>query len=148
MPDYELELQSLFMDTIGGLKTSMKNTMKGNGLTLSPLYFMILKQIHETENCTANYLADTTGRDKGQVTRLVQEVMNQELVIKCPNPNDKRSQFLLLTDKGLNLYHQLAAADLAILKGMRANVSDDELQIFLKIGTKMLNNLDAINSPK
>ncbi|NVK73147.1 MAG: winged helix-turn-helix transcriptional regulator [Oceanospirillaceae bacterium] len=148
MPDYELELQSLFMDTIGGLKTSMKNTMKGNGLTLSPLYFMILKQIHETENCTANYLADTTGRDKGQVTRLVQEVMNQELVIKCPNPNDKRSQFLLLTDKGLNLYHQLAAADLAILKGMRANVSDDELQIFLKIGAKMLNNLDAINSPK
>ena len=68
---------------------------------------MILKHIHETENCTANYLADITERDKGQVTRLVQEVVNQELVIKTQNPHDKRSQFLLLTEKGLGFYQQL-----------------------------------------
>lgn len=145
MSHYESELQTFFINTIGGLKISMKNIMKENGLTLSPLYFMILKNIHETENCTANYLADITERDKGQVTRLIQEVVNQELVIKSPNPNDKRSQFLGLTEKGLSLYQQLAKADQAALKKMRANVSDEELKTFLDTGAKMLSNLNAIN---
>ncbi|RBP81844.1 MarR family transcriptional regulator [Marinomonas rhizomae] len=145
MSHYESELQTFFINTIGGLKISMKNIMKENGLTLSPLYFMILKNIHETENCTANYLADITERDKGQVTRLIQEVVNQELVIKSPNPNDKRSQFLRLTEKGLSFYQQLAKADQAALKKMRANVSDEELKTFLDTGAKMLSNLNAIN---
>ncbi|MGO2512073.1 MarR family winged helix-turn-helix transcriptional regulator [Marinomonas polaris] len=145
MQNYESELQTLLINTIGGLKASMKNIMKEKGLPLSPLYFMILKHIHETENCTANYLADITERDKGQVTRLVQEVVNQELVIKTQNPHDKRSQFLLLTEKGLGFYQQLAKADKAVLKEMRADVSDEELKKFLEIGAKMLTNLHAIN---
>lgn len=145
MPHHESELQTLFISTIGGLKTSMKNAMKKNGIPLSPLYFMVLKNIHETENCTANYLADITERDKGQITRLIQDVVNQQLVVKFPNPKDKRSQFLQLTEKGLSFYLQLAEADQAILKEMRTDVSDQELKVFLDIGTKMLSNLNAIN---
>ncbi|MCW8355804.1 MAG: MarR family winged helix-turn-helix transcriptional regulator [Marinomonas sp.] len=141
----ESELQALFMHTITGLKISMKNIMKDKALSLSPLYFMLLKTIHDTENCTANYLADATERDKGQITRLVKEMMQQGLVQKQPNPHDKRSQFLQLTESGLGCFEQLAIADQAVLKEMRANVSDDELTTFLEIGNKMLQNLHKIN---
>jgi DNA-binding MarR family transcriptional regulator len=146
MRNYELELQSLFINTVSGLKTSMKGTMKEKGLLLSPLYFMILKQIHDIENCTAHHLAESTERDKGQITRLVNEVMDHGYVIKTPNPNDKRSQFLQFTNKGLECYQQLASADHAILAKMRADISDDDLQKFLGIGQKMLANLNAINN--
>ena len=146
MLNYESELQSLFISTISGLKTSMKDIMKEKGLLLSPLYFMVLKQIHDIENCTAHHLAESTERDKGQITRLVHEVMDHGYVIKTPNPNDKRSQFLQLTDKGLECYQQLASADHAILAEMRADISDDDLQKFLGIGQKMLANLNAINN--
>lgn len=145
MHNYESELQSLFINTISGLKTSMKDTMKEKGILLSPLYFMVLKQIHDIGNCTAHHLAESTERDKGQITRLVHEVMDHGYVIKTPNPNDKRSQFLKLTDKGLECYQQLASADHAILAKMRADISDDDLQKFLGIGQKMLANLNAIN---
>ena len=145
MHNYESELQSLFINTIGGLKTSMKDTMKEKGLQLSPLYFMVLKQIHDIDNCTAHHLAESTERDKGQITRLVNEVMDHGYVIKTPNPNDKRSQFLQLTDRGLECYQQLASADHAILTKMRTDISDEELKKFLEIGKKMLANLNSIN---
>ena len=146
MQHYESELQTLFINTISGLKVSMKAIMKEQGLSLSPLHFMILKNIYETENCTANYLADVAAKDKGQVTRLIQEVINQGLIIKSPNPNDKRSQYLFLTDKGLTVYQHLAQADQKVLKEMRKDVSDEELKAFLNIGKKMLANLNTVIS--
>ncbi|MCS7487277.1 hypothetical protein UA24_12570 [Marinomonas sp. BSi20414] len=145
MHSTESALQTLFMNTISGLKTSMKNIMKEKQLSLSPMYFMILKNIHDTQDCTANYLADVTEKDKGQITRLVQELINQSLVTKMPNPMDKRSQFLKLTPHGRQCYQELASADQAVLKDMRANISDEELKHFLTIGEKMLSNLNTIN---
>jgi DNA-binding MarR family transcriptional regulator len=145
MHSTESALQTLFMNTISGLKTSMKNIMKERQLSLSPMYFMILKNIHDTQNCTANYLADVTEKDKGQITRLVQELINQSFVTKMPNPTDKRSQFLELTPRGVQCYQELASADQAVLKEMRENISDEELKHFLTIGEKMLSNLNAIN---
>lgn len=145
MHNYESELQSLFMNIINGLKISMKATMKEKGLLLSPLYFMLLKQIHDTQNCTAHHLAESTDRDKGQITRLIKEIIRQGFVTKHPNPNDKRSQFLQLTNKGLECYQQLAYADETILKKIRADISDAELKKFLEIGTKMQSSLNAIN---
>mgnify|MGYP003624540640 FL=1 len=148
MKNHESELQTLLISTINGLKISMKSIMKEQGIPLSPLYFMILKRIHNTENCTANFLADVTEKDKGQITRLVKEVIAEGLVIKRPNPNDKRSQFLQLTDNGLACYMALENADKAVLKEMRSEVSDEELQQFLSVGAKMLTKLNAINYKK
>ena len=145
MHNTESALQALFMNTIGGLKTSMKNIMKEKQLSLSPIYFLVLKNIHDTPDCTANYLADITEKDKGQITRLVQELMNQSMVAKMPNPTDKRSQFLELTPMGMACYQALASADRAVLKEMRANISNEDLTLFLAIGEKMLANLNAIN---
>jgi DNA-binding MarR family transcriptional regulator len=148
MKSHESELQALLISTISGLKISMKNIMKEKGIPLSPLYFMILKRIHDTENCTANFLADVTEKDKGQITRLVKEVIEKGLVIKRPNPSDKRSQFLQLTDSGLECYGELENADKAVLKEMRSEISDEEMQLFLTVGAKMLSKLNTINHKK
>lgn len=146
MANYESDLQKTFIQIIYGLKTAMRNTMKEKDVTLSPLYFMMLKGMHEIENCTAHNLTEFTQRDKGQVTRLIKELIAQDFVRKKANPSDKRSQFLYLTEKGLACYLELQAADNEALTFMRSQISDKELQKFLSVGQKMVANLKTYNS--
>ena len=92
MPHFESQLQQIFMQTIIGLQRSMKQTMKRQQLSLTPLSFLMLKSIHDTAECTAHSIAEMTYKDKGQITRLLKELIDQELIEKHPNPKDKRSQ--------------------------------------------------------
>lgn len=54
--------------------------------------------------------------DKGQITRLVKELVSKGLVDKVANPNDKRSQFLTLSEQGEECFKRLQDFDFMILK--------------------------------
>ena len=142
MINYELELQNTFIQIVGSLKKSMTHAMKDLDLDLCPSHFVVLRNIHTVENCTPNALAIYFRKDKAQITRLLKQLVKQELVSKAPNPDDKRSQLLTLTEKGVECFKLLEASDLKMLAGMKAGISDDELTQFLKIGAKMASNLD------
>lgn len=58
-------------------------------------------------------------------------------VQKVANPDDKRSQFLTLADKGVERFRVLRASDIETLAAMREGISDEELVQLLLIGAKM-----------
>ena len=93
--------------------------------------------------CTAIDIAHYLNRDKAQVTRLVNALINQELVKKSPNPEDKRSQLLILTDKGQEVMSKVSDIDRDMLKRMTKGMAEDELEQFRKIAKKMAQNLES-----
>ena len=141
MEGYQSELQNMFIQILGGLKHSMTEHLKAQGLELSPLHFIVLRSIHHIESCTSNALADYLRKDKGQITRLVKELVGKGLVEKVANPNDKRSQFLILSEQGSACFKGLQEFDFVTLANMREGISDAELAQFLSIGEKMAANL-------
>lgn len=142
MRDFESELQNTIVQIVGSFKRSMSQAMKQQGWDLSPLHFLIIRSIHLIEGCTPNTLSNYLKKDKAQITRLLNPLLKQGIVQKIANPNDKRSQYLTLTDKGLEWYTVLQASDLETLAAMRKGISDEELAQFLLIGEKMAGNLE------
>ena len=105
-----------------------------------------MKIITKKSPCTAIDIAHFLNRDKAQVTRLVNALINQELVKKSPNPEDKRSQLLVLTSKGEEIMNEVSNIDREMLQKMTKGMNEDELEQFSQIANKMAQNLE--NNPK
>tara|TARA_Y100001956_G_scaffold34087_1_gene33482 strand:+ start:1423 stop:1797 length:375 start_codon:yes stop_codon:yes gene_type:complete len=113
---------------------------------IAPMNIRVMKIITKKSPCTAIDIAHFLNRDKAQVTRLVNALINQELVKKSPNPEDKRSQLLVLTNKGEDIMTKVSNIDREMLQRMTKGMNEDELEQFSQIASKMAQNLE--NNPK
>ncbi|NRA22353.1 MAG: MarR family transcriptional regulator [Oceanospirillaceae bacterium] len=124
------------------LKRSVLHRIDCESMPLSPMHVRVLKTIEYNAACTANDIAIELDRDKAQVTRLVNTLVELGIVGRQRNPSDKRSQILLILDKGKNLLLRIEAIDHGILQQLGDRVSADELVIFAKIASKMADSLE------
>ncbi|MCO4787206.1 MarR family winged helix-turn-helix transcriptional regulator [Marinomonas atlantica] len=141
MAGIERDIQTALIGIISGLKHAMRFAMQESSTPLSPLYFIILKMIHDNENSTAIMIAQRCGRDKGQITRLIKELEKYNMVRKKQNPADKRSSFIELTQQGAQSFKTLESYDLEALTVMTRGLSDEQLQQYLEISMVMADNL-------
>jgi DNA-binding MarR family transcriptional regulator len=123
------------------LTEQMVLNIKEHGLELAPMHVRTLKIIRMNENCTTQTVVGILHRNKSQVTRLVNELLKQELVYKEANPNDKRSQFLLLTDKGNDIFDQLRPTEHQIVNTMIHDIDEKQLEEFIEVIQLMAENL-------
>ena len=142
MAKLERDIQHALIGIISGLKHAMRFAMQEHDIPLSPLYFLIMKLIHETSQCTPMLIAEHSGRDKGQITRLLKELDQHQLLIRESNPEDKRSFFINLSDKGLECYKLLEELDMEALEAMTRGLSEQQLQTFLETAAQMSHNLE------
>ncbi|HIF9342046.1 TPA: MarR family winged helix-turn-helix transcriptional regulator [Photobacterium damselae] len=111
-------------------------------LEVAPMHVRVLKIINKkSPHCTANDIAIMLTRDKAQITRLVNTLIAQSLVEKRSNSQDRRSQFLVLTQEGEDLIKKIRVVDESIKKKMMNGLTEKELQEITAISQKMVNNL-------
>jgi DNA-binding MarR family transcriptional regulator len=101
-----------------------------------------MKIIDRKKPCTANDIANFLGRDKAQVTRLANTLLERNLISKEPNPDDKRSQYLCITPTGALLVNEIAKIDEKVVSMMTKNIKEEELRAFEKVADLMANNLE------
>lgn len=123
------------------LTEQMVLNIKEQGIELAAMHVRTLKIIRMNENCTTQTVVRILHRDKAQVTRLVNELLKRELVYKEANPNDKRSQFLSLTDKGNDIFDLLRPTEYQIVKRMTRDIDEKQLEEFLEAIQLMVENL-------
>ncbi|MGD1907442.1 MAG: MarR family winged helix-turn-helix transcriptional regulator [Leptolyngbyaceae cyanobacterium] len=101
----------------------------------------ILKMIATMEDCTAQRIAQTIHRDKAQVNRVVQELVAQEMVERKPNPADKRSQLLRLSDKGEAALRAMNAVEDRVLRRMTHDIEIENQKTFIALAEQLRRNL-------
>lgn len=138
-------LESIFR-LVHSLKRKMSEQIESLDSEIAPMNIRVMKIITKKSPCTAIDIAHFLNRDKAQVTRLVNALINQELVKKSPNPEDKRSQLLVLTNKGEEIMTKVSNIDREMLQRMTKGMNEDELEQFSQIASKMAQNLE--NNPK
>ncbi|EGU42346.1 MULTISPECIES: MarR family winged helix-turn-helix transcriptional regulator [Vibrio] len=138
-------LESIFR-LVHSLKRKMSEQIESLDSEIAPMNIRVMKIITKKSPCTAIDIAHFLNRDKAQVTRLVNALINQELVKKSPNPEDKRSQLLVLTNKGEDIMTKVSNIDREMLQRMTKGMNEDELEQFSQIASKMAQNLE--NNPK
>lgn len=141
MPDGK-SLTSLFK-LVHSLKQNMQKQIEALNLEISPMHVRVFKIIANKPECSAVDIVHFLGRDKAQITRLLNGLIEQKLIIKVPNPDDKRSQCLRISEKGQSIMAKIAKLDKAMLLQIKQGVSDGELEAFQQIADKMAKNLKS-----
>ncbi|WP_162064429.1 MarR family winged helix-turn-helix transcriptional regulator [Vibrio taketomensis] len=134
-------MDSLFQ-LVHSLKRNMQQQIEALELDIAPMHVRVLKIINSKPQCTAVDIANLLDRDKAQVTRLLNTLLEQTLITKQPNPEDKRSQCLRLTDDGQAIMAKLANIDAVIFEKMKAGLSSQDLDTFQRLARLMTANLD------
>lgn len=101
----------------------------------------VLKVVMMVENCTPMDIARANHLEKAQVTRIVKELIEKDIVNKVANPNDKRSQMLSITEKGLSVMNKIKKLEQSILAKMTEGVSESEIEHFNQIANRFSDNL-------
>lgn len=133
-------LDTLFK-LVHAIKRNVYEHIETLELDIVPMNVRVLKIISKKPQCTAVDIAHFLDRDKAQVTRLLSSLINQELIVKEPNPEDKRSQCLRVTEAGQAIMAKITDADITMLEKMHKGIATEGLEQFYNTARQMTKNL-------
>jgi DNA-binding MarR family transcriptional regulator len=80
--------------------------VESEGVTVSE--WVVLRTLFDAAPCSPRVLADCTGLHKAPISRLLDRLLQKQLVQRKADPEDARAQIITLTPKGSALVPRLA----------------------------------------
>lgn len=94
------------------------------------------------EGLTQRELASLMAIENPTLVRLLDSLEQQELIERRACPNDRRARRLHLTDGGRDFMEELTARANELRDGMLDGVSDDDIEVALKVFHKIMDNAE------
>ncbi len=117
------------------------------GADLAPQQLRTMRLIWSGENVTLVDVADTLKRDKAQVVRLIDKLVEAGMVTREPNPDDGRSKILQLTQKGLAFFEGIEALEAEFSEKLTEGIARKDLETFFRVSDILSKNLRDIDVP-
>lgn len=99
-----LNTQETYTLLTGRLSMTLNRTLlqyfKANNIPLTREQWSILAVLWKEDGCSQQTLATETHRDKPSVTRLLDKMEKEGLVVRKADENDRRLNLIFLTEKG------------------------------------------------
>lgn len=99
-----LNTQETYTLLTGRLSMTLNRTLlqhfKANNIPLTREQWSILAVLWKEDGCSQQTLATETYRDKPSVTRLLDKMEKEGLVVRKADENDRRLNLIFLTEKG------------------------------------------------
>ena len=133
-------IESMFR-LMRSFKSRLSAELETEGLSIAPMHMKLLKMIAAMDECTAQRIAQAINRDKAQVNRVVQDLVAQAMIERSPNPVDKRSQLLRLSDKGEAALQSMKAVENRVLCRMTHGIEIENQQTFIALAEQLRSNL-------
>ncbi|MHB0775628.1 MarR family winged helix-turn-helix transcriptional regulator [Halomonas sp. WWR20] len=138
---HESDIRQVLWQLAFQFKVSAKRAVRQHDLKLNGMHVRLLQMIHAHPGCTANRLVTITGRDKAQITRVIQELESMGLIARTPHPDDRRSHLLALSNDGESLMTRIGKAEDEVERALLKGISRQDQATFIEIGNRMLTNL-------
>ncbi len=143
MSDYG-SLESLF-HLVHAIKRRQHLQAERLDLGITSMHIRVIKIVEKKAPCTAIDIASFLGRDKAQVTRLLNALIEKGLITREPNPNDKRSHYLRIAEAGKVIMEKIRGIDKETLQQMTRNLKPEELEEFKRLARLMAENLRSVS---
>ncbi|MFZ4550437.1 MAG: MarR family winged helix-turn-helix transcriptional regulator [Aquabacterium sp.] len=111
----------------GSVKAAIVQTLSDQART-PPMGLRMLQLCARQPGITPQALAEGSGRDKAQITRLVKMLLEEGLLERQPHPQDKRSYSLWLTPQGQQALHTFEHAQALVASQLFGELSAAQLQ--------------------
>ena len=117
--------------------------LKVNNIDLTPEQFLLVDLLWNQGNLSQQQLADRMHKDKNSITKLIDAIEQKGLVVREQNPSDRRSNTIVLTEKGHNLKLEAKKVGISLLDKMLEGLSKEEIQSFIDIMRRISNNMSV-----
>lgn len=114
---------------------------KNAGLGITVEQWTILAILWQKDKVTQQTLSDMTFRDKPSITRLIDNLEKQKLVVRVPDTSDRRANLIYLTQKGIDLENKASIIINEVVDATLAKISDEEMIACRNVLKKVLDNL-------
>ena len=123
------------------LKQYTAAMLKFHNIDLTPEQFLLLDLLWNKGPLSQQELADSLLKDKNSVTKLVDALERKGFVARRQNPNDRRSNTIILTETATKLKDDAKIKGVSILDKMIAGIKEEELYLFLGTLQKLCANM-------
>ncbi|MBY0246012.1 MAG: MarR family transcriptional regulator [Sphingobacteriaceae bacterium] len=119
----------------------LQRNLKNENLDISIEQWSLLYRLWQNDGQTQQQLCESTFRDKPSITRLIDNLEKQNLVLRVADENDRRINRIFLNEKAKDIQAKsLTAADQTLSEALE-NVTDHDLEVCKAVLTKVLSNL-------
>jgi DNA-binding MarR family transcriptional regulator len=136
-PDVLDQLQQLTAELRGQFFQQLGSEFAG----LSAMHSRVLLMIARASVVTAQQISELLRRDKAQITRLLNDLQQQGLVLRQADPQDGRRQLLLLSEQGQQLAARLKVKKRQIASTMLRGLSEQQQRQMSELLALMYSNL-------
>lgn len=145
MTALELDQQVVFGILSGRASTAIARRLyrefRLNGLQITPEQWVILMALTNKDGITQQELAITTYKDKPSITRLINNLEKQSLVVRSSSKSDKRMNQIYITKSGLFLYENAHMAAINVMKDALYGLIEDDIRMGERILKQIFKNL-------
>lgn len=121
--------------TANAMKNRFNNFLKPYKLTSEQ--YVIMKSVEENPDITPTQLADITFKDKTTITRMIDTLVKNEMLIRIPKLDDRRAYKIKWSKTGENIMKEILPISEEVITKLRSQFSQKELSSFLNILEKL-----------
>ena len=144
MDPFKFDIQLIFAILNGKVSTAINRKLyrnfRLNGIDISPEQWTILLSLWEKDGVTQQELCNATFKDKPSMTRLIDNMERQHLVVRISDKRDRRTNLIHLTKTGRELEKQAFVIANQTLKEALDGVPLEDLKIGQEVLRKIFMN--------
>lgn len=106
---------------------------------VTPEQWIVLDELWRNEGLTQLEISQATFRQQTSTSRIIDNLVKRELVYRAPNPLDKRSNIIHLTEKGKGLQKSLLKIVIQTMEDAVSEIDETNLNNCLQV----LNTISA-----
>lgn len=118
--------------------------LRNKGIDLTPEQLLVLDMLWNEGEMSQQKIADSIGKDKNSVTKLVDALEKKGMVIRRRDSSDKRSNTIILTQKAESIKSATKEFGIAMLDVILKGISEEDLQILIRTLSRMSDNMDRL----
>jgi DNA-binding MarR family transcriptional regulator len=142
--EFRIDQQVVFAILNGKVSTAINRKLSRNfrqsGIEITPEQWTILLALWEKDGITQQDLCNATFKDKPSMTRLIDNMEKQHLVVRISDKKDKRTNLVYLTKTGRELESQSFKIAISTLHEALQGITLDELKIGQEVLRKIFTN--------
>lgn len=115
------------------LKRELHRTFKAHGYKVTPEQWGLLTRLWEKEGLSQVELAETTFKDKPNITRMLEVMEKENLIFRQPDEADGRAYKVFLTQEGKDLKEKLVPLVSAMLDRAKEGLTPEDVQHLYRI---------------
>nr|WP_319495332.1 MarR family transcriptional regulator [uncultured Desulfobacter sp.] len=116
------------------------------GFDISYEQWSVLVHLYREDGQTQQALARTAVKDKAAVTRLLNGLEKKNIVLRIPDRNDKRSNFVYLTNKAKEIKPHLVGFVEEMLDEAAQGIDPEEMDRCRTTINRIFSNFDRLNN--